>query len=72
MWSFRQTLIETSPLLDRREFAVADRDCSTDVCCRLPQGRPFVSTPKAEVDDDIRAEFERAHPYLDQTALDYV
>src|SRR5688572_4699728 len=66
VWSFRQALVETLPLFGRREFEVAHHDRRTDVRCRLPQSRPFVSTPEAEVDDDIRAELEGAHPDLDQ------
>lgn len=72
VWSSRQTLIKSLPLLDRRKFEVADHDSRADVRCRLTQSRAFVSTPKAVIDNDIGAEFEGAHPYLDQPTLDYV
>ena len=52
-WSSSQALVESLPLLGRREFEVADHDGRTDVCCCLSQSGPLVSTPKTVIDKGL-------------------
>jgi hypothetical protein len=72
VWRFRLTLVESAPLLDRRQLEAAHLHPRAEVGGRLPQRGALVAAPEAVVDHDVGAELEGAQPDLDEPSFDHV